>query len=820
MTIHSTEILEALQRYFPDQNQYRLQQFANLIQNVESLKEMEGALPLSPDEQRTFSASLNEARHHLEFRKPYTLAVVGVTGAGKSTLINALLGDNVLKARAGESVTGTLVTVQQIIDTTVSEPVRSGIIEFYSPSEITQIIEDTRDEARLPQSTLVYRETDRTMLDFSATLDALHTASTASRSAKARKLVEEAVDLLEAALRHRDYIDAGQLVVGELDPGRTQWLKDVMDEQSPVNKDPEHRLIPIIREIIIEVRKQPTGAFSQNVNLTDVPGTLANVMRHKRRLQDQLDPDRNNAIILVMNSIRPGLNIEDLIELVRGSMMGRLQTDEQRRRAAGRFFLVISDFGSFDQPEQSRAELEASLRKVAAGISDTFYDEYRDNIGFEIVAPIALQAQMALAHPQQAEAWLAGEPSAAFDGFRASEYRTRIPMAQHETNLKNEHDALLEWSGVPRLQERLNKFLHADRFARDLEDATASFDIAYKIAQSAVTQQWRKVSGGMSAKNPRAALEHFATHRRSYYLSDIERQADEMRRRFDHVIHSLHAENSLSRDALLQTIDEINAEVLHHIAQQVKQMDFRKRILKGLQTAFITYDFGLLSADALKELDEGVFTEFDNRARRLADRMINQLELELHEHQVLGYLQALHPYWDKARDYVDAFDEGVIGQLRKAYGDKCRGALFTRLKEFAVVLQVVRKVTDFGTLLEEQSYDNVAGMTIEQIIEIYTETFGRLRNTINKALYDLFIYELWLARRENLEQIIIAMRVDLIQDVGEEGRLYQYYEAQDNLQKSQLETLVDLLERLQSMRSISVSTGGTALIGSLPLSAN
>ncbi|MBL8152464.1 MAG: dynamin family protein, partial [Blastocatellia bacterium] len=66
------------------------------------------------------SSDLQQAKSHIEQAKKilnqrtYTLVFFGGSGYGKSTLINALLGRNILPAGTGAAITGTIIYIEQL----------------------------------------------------------------------------------------------------------------------------------------------------------------------------------------------------------------------------------------------------------------------------------------------------------------------------------------------------------------------------------------------------------------------------------------------------------------------------------------------------------------------------------------------------------------------------------------------------------------------------------------------------------------------------------------------------------------------------------
>jgi ATPase subunit of ABC transporter with duplicated ATPase domains len=90
-------------------------------------------------------ASVEQAQRILE-QKTYTLVFFGGTGVGKSTLINALLGRNLLPTGAVTAVTGTIVYIEQADD----KDHETLTLEFWTKQEFAERVIRLCKLAELP----------------------------------------------------------------------------------------------------------------------------------------------------------------------------------------------------------------------------------------------------------------------------------------------------------------------------------------------------------------------------------------------------------------------------------------------------------------------------------------------------------------------------------------------------------------------------------------------------------------------------------------------------------------------------------------------
>ncbi|GHO93825.1 hypothetical protein KSF_038730 [Reticulibacter mediterranei] len=103
------------QRYFPGNGQIRakvLHDWEDELRITQSFLALLVANRVAPQSDILIRQSLTEAIHQFNFKRPFEIKLIGHTGAGKSTLFGAIIGEDISPSGSGDAVTGTRIKVR------------------------------------------------------------------------------------------------------------------------------------------------------------------------------------------------------------------------------------------------------------------------------------------------------------------------------------------------------------------------------------------------------------------------------------------------------------------------------------------------------------------------------------------------------------------------------------------------------------------------------------------------------------------------------------------------------------------------------------
>ncbi|NJN65673.1 MAG: hypothetical protein HC884_02640 [Chloroflexaceae bacterium] len=848
----------------------QLQQWIRLEEQVLQLQALVPSLPLTEDEEQQMQHALARALHHLDYRRPYTITVVGVSGAGKSTLINALLGRRLVKFQYGRPTTGTVVTVSQMRQTNGLPPYEQAIIRYHTRASLTEavVVQGTRLGLAV-----VYHHNDPTQgLNLTEMLELVRDrkvqevgpilcpnckeenrpgarvcgfCGTTLPLPSPRATVGETEnltaleDLLETAILQEARLGTEEtLILG--DARHEQKVLDLMDEESPINKDRDQRLIPLIQGIEYQVRM---SEHLPHVNLTDVPGIAARATLHEKRLREQLDPFKTDAILLVMPPDRPELLTNQLVPLVKEVLMAGLDT-EQRRIAAGRIFLIVSKGDVVHGMSEQEAEQETreNVEKVAREITTDFFHRYASNVFLSIKALPALTAQLILSEPQQGSTWLREEKDhPMFRDISRKHYRDCVSRAQNEMprRVAADEQAVLQWSRIPELQQTLKHLLGRNRWQQALYEASALYNNAYAIATDRINAEWVDLTGKPFGPNADHDLANLTADQSVRFGEKLQAEAARIVERFDRACEDLKKQNN--RDRLKSQVQHMVEGVQRKIQAALRKPEFRDSFAETIEDPIYGDLYTMQGVPGpLVALQARVFQWFDEDVHRVTDTMMTAFQQELDREGVEPLLQHFCYSDFYVERYLTPYQEDIIGRIRADYEGACRGAVLYQLLHRKVANEVMEQHTGFGQVMTQEgvyppsavptaSATSVASsvlsapsassssspaatdaskanesstieMLIESVLRHYQAAHHELIETLPRMLSYLFFYHLTIAR-DDIRLMVKNLGTRLAQDVRDpKCPLYQQLQEAESGMTGGAEHLVGIWKQLGDLR--------------------
>jgi len=391
---------------------------------------------------------LDRADNVLRPDRDYQVVVIGETGAGKSSLLNALLQERLLLTGGGAAITGTAIYVypNQNVDFDKAE------LSIRTQDEFKPLLLGVA-------SHYLDEQTRANLFGDEASITAAKVIDLATNEDIAKKLpdnfpVDEILDIANT-WEKIDTIKKSIKIKFQL-PEDQKELNTYLEEGGSLNEkgNPE-RVIPAIKCAKYYLKPKDSsylnGKTSSNVVFIDVPGSAAKTLRHTEILRQELK--NANAVVFVVNPNRPaekeGTSIANL--LVQYLFSG--YTAEEKSKFANRVFIVVNKADQI-KSEEDETRLKKSLSELCGIIGDTNLLESRY---FRIVAEKSVLALIL-----RQKIGLTDESEKNF-------YATLAKCPPENLGEANP-DKLDKESGIPSLLKELNTFLSKDRVKLMLDE--------------------------------------------------------------------------------------------------------------------------------------------------------------------------------------------------------------------------------------------------------------------------------------------------------------------------------------------------------------
>lgn len=398
---------------------------------------------------------LDRADNVLRQDRDYQVVVIGETGAGKSSLLNALLQERLLLTGGGAAITGTAIYVypNQNVDFDKAElsirtqdefkPLLLGVASHYLNEQARASL--FGDEASVTAAKVVELATNGEI--------AKRLGDTVA-SNKKQRIQEEILDIAKT-WNQIDTIERSIKKTFQL-PGEQNELNTYLEEGGSRNeKGNPKRVIPAIKCAKYYLKQKNNsylnGKTSSNVVFIDVPGSAAKTLRHTEILQQEVK--NANAVVFVVKPDRPaeeeGTSIANLLD----QYLFRGYTAEEKSKFANRVFIVVNKADQI-KSEEDETRLKKSLLELCEIIGN------RNLLESRCLRIVAEKSVLALIHRQNIQ--LADEREKNF-------YATLAKCSVEDLGSINP-DRLDEESGIPSLLKELNTFLSKDRVKLMLDE--------------------------------------------------------------------------------------------------------------------------------------------------------------------------------------------------------------------------------------------------------------------------------------------------------------------------------------------------------------
>ena len=461
-----------IRRYLPDATEAQVARYAGLLGR---LRDTDRFFDAYPEDKGGYEHLLSRAEKALNYKRPYRIAIIGTTGVGKSTLINAMLGRNlVLVKDVGKPATGAALEIfldaaspeDEVAQVTYRDEanILSLVSEFLARFDI--------DPAELP---------DSLNKDFLRKLTALEPGDQLGE--QTRQEFEGLRDSLADIATQFLSLNPGSLLTEYklTNPRHVEDLLALTDENSTLNVGPG-RCIGLARSVAYHIRPAKNQAdlktlqLPHNVCLVDLPGLdgsplhdiiISEGIKEADAVIFILRPPRilNRGDAYLLNRVRKYISLDGAVD------------------SAERIFLVLNAVDEITRDDVRAIEnLPRDMRELmnllAPGYANRFARRGGEQPYFMLSAWAALKAQSAL------------------QGGDIKDPNTYHAKAVKLGRDATDHTAILQASQLPTLTESLTEFARSFRIEGQLREGRQALDRIIKSLEDDYRSEMKLLTGG------------------------------------------------------------------------------------------------------------------------------------------------------------------------------------------------------------------------------------------------------------------------------------------------------------------------------------
>ena len=442
----------------PHINETQLDQWVDLQRTIDASRDyLIRAVPQSQQ-------SIDEAQKILA-QRTYTLVFFGGTGVGKSTLINALLGRNLLPTGAVTAVTGTIVYIEQADE----GEAESLTFSYWSRDEFANRVRRLCQLAEIESFDIANdgeREQGR------EGIEALVEEGREEAKTEQDEYLEILIDCINTFEFNQDLFQNGP-------PPPQTFTLDNEDALTHLREDgfkgSNRRQIRLVKSATFRINNragQPNLLMNGYLRIVDVPGLGAGMRLHEAITLEEMKRE-DAMIVLVTDAGRQRVDEMKSLSAVNWIKENRLfgLSGSDLDEAASKVFLAVNGGNvrqAFDRLNAGLPQSELEVKEVTRYIAPNYWERYAERGHnrpyFLVMAPPALYIQ----DPDHAPAEFASETERILKVFadQLGNVSKTDPLEPATA------EALLELSEVPLLRDRLIDFIQTERVRSQLREAS------------------------------------------------------------------------------------------------------------------------------------------------------------------------------------------------------------------------------------------------------------------------------------------------------------------------------------------------------------
>ncbi|MCB9444860.1 MAG: dynamin family protein [Ardenticatenaceae bacterium] len=511
--------------------------------------------------------SIDEAQKILG-QRTYTLVFFGGTGVGKSTLINALLGRNLLPTGAVTAVTGTIVYIEQAAE----GEAESLILTYWSRDEFAERVRRLCQLAELDGFDITNSgEREQALED----IKAINTASEGNAKTERDEYLDILIDCIHSYENNKELFKAGTPPPQSLTLDDEESLKHLREDGF---KGSDKRQIRLVKSATFKIQPPAPGTTANGkdsllmngfLRIVDVPGLGAGMKLHEAITLEEMKKE-DAMIVLVTDAGRQRVDEMKSLSAVNWIKENRLfgLSGGDLDEAASKIFLAVNGGNvrqAFDRLNSGLPEAELEVKEVTRYIAPNYWERYKDRGHnrpyFLVMAPPALYLQ----DPDHAPDEFASETERILKAFRDQ----FGPINNGDMFDPDTKEALLKLSEIPLLRESLIEFIKSERVRSQLREASTR--IRNSLQSLRFYYEKQLASRGMHP--PFASSWEQLQEKR--YENVLVRQQKELPRAFHNALLELSARtngDARFRNLLRPTLNGVKGMVQDSIQREVETL--------------------------------------------------------------------------------------------------------------------------------------------------------------------------------------------------------------------------------------------------------